>query len=54
MSIKTFRQALNEALHLEMSRDKNVIVFGEDVCGGTGGTGEKDAWGIRSNERSFV
>ena len=45
MSIKTFRQALNEALHLEMSRDKNVIVFGEDVCGGTGGTGEKDAWG---------
>ena len=46
MSIKTFRQALNEALHLEMSRDKNVIVFGEDVCGGTGGTGEKDAWGV--------
>lgn len=45
MSIKTFRQALNEALHLEMSRDQNVIVFGEDVCGGTGGTGEKDAWG---------
>ena len=45
MSIKTFRQALNEALHLEMSRNKNVIVFGEDVCGGTGGTGEKDAWG---------
>ena len=45
MSIKTFRQALNEALHLEMSRDKNVIIFGEDVCGGTGGTGEKDAWG---------
>ena len=28
-----------------MSRDKNVIIFGEDVCGGTGGTGEKDAWG---------
>ena len=45
MSTKTFRQALNEALHLEMSRDKNVIIFGEDVCGGTGGTGEKDAWG---------
>ena len=45
MSIKTFRQALNEALHLEMSRDQNVIIFGEDVCGGTGGTGEKDAWG---------
>ena len=41
MSIKTFRQALNEALHLEMSRDKNVIVFGEDVCGGTGGTEKK-------------
>ena len=25
MSIKTFRQALNEALHLEMSRDKTLL-----------------------------
>ena len=48
MSIKTFRQALNEALHLEMLRDKNVIVFGEDVCGG-GGTGEK-MLGVRHSE----
>jgi pyruvate dehydrogenase E1 component beta subunit len=28
-----------------MERDDSVIVMGEDVCGGTGGSGEKDAWG---------
>ena len=28
-----------------MERDDNIIIFGEDVCGGTGGSGEKDAWG---------
>ncbi len=28
-----------------MQRDNTVVVFGEDVCGGTGGSGEKDAWG---------
>ena len=42
---KTFRTALNEALIQEMERDDNLIIFGEDVCGGTGGSGEKDAWG---------
>ena len=36
---------MNEALIQEMERDKNIIIFGEDVCGGTGGSGEKDAWG---------
>lgn len=45
MAVKSFRQALNEAIRIEMQRDPNVIVFGEDVCGGTGGTGEQDAWG---------
>ena len=39
------RQALNEALKLEMRRDPNVIVMGEDVCGGAGASREKDAWG---------
>ena len=45
MARKTFRQALNEALRSEMARDDSVIVLGEDVCGGTGASGEKDAWG---------
>ena len=45
MPRKSFRQALNEALRSEMARDDSVIVLGEDVCGGTGASGEKDAWG---------
>ena len=45
MARKSYRQALNEALRSEMARDDAVIVLGEDVCGGTGGSGEKDAWG---------
>lgn len=28
-----------------MARDNSVIVLGEDVCGGTGASGEQDAWG---------
>ena len=28
-----------------MARDDGVIVMGEDVCGGTGASGEQDAWG---------
>ena len=42
---KSFRQALNDALRLEMQRDPDVIVLGEDVAGGTGASGEQDAWG---------
>ncbi len=45
MPRKSYRQALNEALRAEMARDDSVIVLGEDVCGGTGASGEKDAWG---------
>jgi pyruvate dehydrogenase E1 component beta subunit len=41
----SMRQALNEALDQEMARDKSVIVMGEDIVGGMGGSGEKDAWG---------
>ena len=37
MSRKTFRAALNEALHQEMATDPRVVVFGEDITGGTGG-----------------
>ena len=38
--IITFREARNEALHQEMERDPSVIVLGEDVAGGAGGTGD--------------
>ena len=41
----TFQQAINEALDQEMARDVSVVVMGEDVAGGQGGTGEMDAWG---------
>jgi pyruvate dehydrogenase E1 component beta subunit len=45
MARKSFREAVNEALRLEMRRDPRVIVMGEDVAGGMGAAGEQDAWG---------
>jgi pyruvate/2-oxoglutarate/acetoin dehydrogenase E1 component len=41
----SFRQALNDALRAEMRRDPAVVVVGEDVAGGAGGTGVDDAYG---------
>src|SRR4051794_32355193 len=41
----TCQQAINEALAQEMERDESVVVFGEDVVGGSGAPGEDDAWG---------
>jgi pyruvate/2-oxoglutarate/acetoin dehydrogenase E1 component len=41
----SMRQAINEALDQEMTRDPSVIVMGEDIVGGAGGNGEEDAWG---------
>jgi pyruvate dehydrogenase E1 component beta subunit len=41
----SFLQAVNEALRQEMRRDPTVVVFGEDVVGGSGSPGEMDAWG---------
>ena len=41
----SFKEAINEALDQEMTRDPSVIVMGEDSIGGTGSPGEDDAWG---------
>ena len=41
----TYMQAISEAMRQEMRRDPTVVVFGEDVMGGSGGQGEQDAWG---------
>ena len=45
MGIKTYQQAINEALRQEMERDERVVIMGEDVVGGSGAEGEMDAWG---------
>lgn len=45
MSIKSFREALNEAMRQEMERDATVVLLGEDISGGMGSGGQQDAWG---------
>src|SRR5437870_8030228 len=45
MPKRSFRQALSDALRSEMRRDSTVVVIGEDVAGGAGGTGVDDAYG---------
>ena len=41
----TYQSAINEALAQEMERDETVVLMGEDIAGGMGAGGEKDAWG---------
>ena len=41
----TLKQAINEAIDQEMTRDPMVIMLGEDIVGGAGAEGEMDAWG---------
>jgi pyruvate/2-oxoglutarate/acetoin dehydrogenase E1 component len=45
MSMKSYRQAINEALAQEMRRDPTVVFMGEDNVGGMGAAGEDDPWG---------
>lgn len=45
MPMKSYRDAINEALTQEMERDPRVILMGEDISGGTGGDADQDAWG---------
>jgi pyruvate/2-oxoglutarate/acetoin dehydrogenase E1 component len=41
----SYREALNEALHLEMERDESVIVMGEDISGAPHTDEPTDIWG---------
>jgi len=41
----SMKMAINEAIDQEMTRDPSVIMLGEDIVGGAGADGEKDAWG---------
>lgn len=43
--IISMKDAVNEAIDQEMSRDPTVIMLGEDIAGGAGAQGEDDAWG---------
>src|SRR6201984_3850699 len=45
MALKSIREARNEALAQEMRRDPRVVVIGEDVAGGAGSQGQRDAYG---------
>ena len=45
MTKKSYRQAINEALRQEMRLDPTVVLIGEDLAGGHGGSGEIDAYG---------
>jgi len=43
--ILSMRQALSEAFIQAMEADPTVIMMGEDIAGGQGAAGERDAWG---------
>lgn len=45
MSVKSFREALNEGMRDAMREDPNVVLLGEDIAGGLGAGGQQDAWG---------
>ena len=46
MTVKTMREAINEALRQEMERDPTVFIMGEDIRGGAGGTSAEEVEAI--------
>jgi acetoin:2,6-dichlorophenolindophenol oxidoreductase subunit beta len=52
----TLNQAINEAIRLEMRRDPNIIIMGEDVAGGAGraAQGILDGWTPAMNSRGLI
>ena len=42
MTIKTYREAVKEALAQEMERDERVVLIGEDLRGGHGGNAPEE------------
>jgi len=45
MTTRTFREAINQALDQEMERDATVILIGEDIVGGHGGSAQNPGAG---------
>ena len=43
MPIKTYREAVKEALAQEMEHDERVVLIGEDLRGGHGGNAPEEA-----------
>jgi pyruvate/2-oxoglutarate/acetoin dehydrogenase E1 component len=65
LPVKSYREAITDALIIEMDRDENVIIMGEDIAGGAGGSAnERDnkggIWGTypqfhaRYGENRFI
>ena len=52
-SLKTIREAINDALREEMRRDPTVIILGEEVSGGAGCDGQDDAWMDKRQSRKI-
>jgi acetoin:2,6-dichlorophenolindophenol oxidoreductase subunit beta len=51
----SIKDAINEAIDQEMTRDSTVVMMGEDIVGGAGTQGEVDAWGgVLGGPRGFM
>ena len=52
----TYRDAIREAMRVEMERDPTVVIMGEDVAGGASlpGFENEDAWGGYGRDKGLV